>query len=537
MREKFARWHILYLRYLKRDWKMILIWVLLLGFFSGGLVPAFEEMAKGQGLVGMFETMKNPAMISMVGPTPAKTASDYTLGAMYAQEMLLFCGLFAMIIAALHVVSHTRKEEEQGLLELIRSFQVGRQANSMAVMLESLTINLLLALVSSGIMISFQADTITTEGSMLFGLSVGMAGLMGGILALVFAQLSQSASGATGFSMAVIGILYILRGVTDVSAPSLSIFNPMGWTYLTYPLTENNWYPLCFGLVFILILAVLSFALEDQRDMGAGYLPVREGRAHAGKTLLSLPGLFLRLNRGVIIAWQITFFILGAAYGSIYGDMQSFLESNEMIQQMFSYTGISIEASFTSTIMMVMIAIACILPILIMNKLFAQENGQYLSQLYSTKITRSGLFITTILIAVINGALGIFVSVLGLGGTAIAVLSGKGDMVFGDYVAAGFGYFPAMLFLIGLTAIVLGFCPRFGKIIYIYLGYNFAVNYFGNLIDLPEVVKKSALLSWFPRLPAEEFDSTVFAVITILGILLIVVGYLGYIRRDRMEGA
>ena len=33
MKEKFARWNILFLQYLKRDWKKIIIWVLGLGMF------------------------------------------------------------------------------------------------------------------------------------------------------------------------------------------------------------------------------------------------------------------------------------------------------------------------------------------------------------------------------------------------------------------------------------------------------------------------------------------------------------------------
>src|SRR5699024_8778699 len=66
MKEKFARCDTLFLQYLKRDWKKIVIWILGLGMFSAGFVPAFKEIAKGQGLVGMFETLQNPAMISMV---------------------------------------------------------------------------------------------------------------------------------------------------------------------------------------------------------------------------------------------------------------------------------------------------------------------------------------------------------------------------------------------------------------------------------------------------------------------------------------
>src|SRR5699024_10067332 len=142
-------------------------------------VPFFEEIAKGQGLQGMYETMQNPAMIAMVGPTPITIAAEYTVGALYAHEMLLFCSLFAMIMSILHVVWHTRKEENLGLTELIRSFQIGRQANSFAVMMEIVLINIVLAILISGMMIGFGADTISVGGSMVFGATIGMAGITG----------------------------------------------------------------------------------------------------------------------------------------------------------------------------------------------------------------------------------------------------------------------------------------------------------------------------------------------------------------------
>src|SRR5699024_6513026 len=123
----------------------------------------------------------------------------------------------------------------------------------------------------------------------------------------------------------------------------------MGWTYLTYPFTENNWVLVIIGVVFSFVVVSIAFVLEGSRDMGEGYLPKKAGREYAGKLLLSVPGLLFRINRGSIIAWLVAFTLMGAAYGSIYGDMQTFLESNEMMKQMFSYTGISIEKSFTGT--------------------------------------------------------------------------------------------------------------------------------------------------------------------------------------------
>ena len=88
MTDKFSRWSTLFLKTLAvtgKDPDM----ASRCHCFSGGFVPAFEELTSGQGLAGLYETLQNPAMIAMVGPTPASNAAEYTLGAMYANEMLL----------------------------------------------------------------------------------------------------------------------------------------------------------------------------------------------------------------------------------------------------------------------------------------------------------------------------------------------------------------------------------------------------------------------------------------------------------------
>lgn len=537
MKEKFARWDILFWQYLKRDWKKLIIWVLGLGLFSGGFVPAFEELTKGQGLVGMYETMQNPAMIAMVGPTPIDNALGYTLGAMYSQEMLLFCGLFAIIISALHIVGHTRKEEDLGLTELVRSFQIGRQANSLAAVAQVIVVNTVLAFFIAGTLLSFGAEGISVQGALLFGISIGMAGVIGAVIALVMAQIMPSSSGATGSALGLIGLFYIIRAGTDVSNVDLSMFNPLGWVYLTYPFTDNNWMPVVFFLIFSVILLVIAFALEGGRDMGAGYLPEREGRANAKKSLLSVPGLFMKINKGVMIGWLIAFAIMGGAYGSIYGDMQTFLESNELMQQMFSYTGFSIEESFTGTIMMVMIVLVSILPIAIVNRLFTEESRSYLSQFYATKVTRAQLYWTSIGIAIGAGFLGTILSAGSLGGSAMYAMNDNEAIGMIDFIAAGFNLFPSVLFFTALAALALGWAPRLGKVIYAYLGYSFMLNYFGGILDLPEWFSKTAIQSWIPQMPMEDFAPTVFITITLISTLLMIIGYYGYRRRDMIEGA
>ncbi|SEN88087.1 ABC-2 type transport system permease protein [Amphibacillus marinus] len=537
MKEKFARWDILFFQYLKRDWKKILIWILSLGLFSSGFVPFFNEMSEGEGLIAMYETLQNPAMIYMIGPTSINSAGDYTLGAMYAHEMLLFSSLFAMIISALHVVGHTRKEEDLGLTELVRSFQIGRQANSLATIVETILINGLLALLIGSVMISFDAYTITIEGSFLFGASIGMAGILGATIALIMAQIMSSSSGATGSTLGIIGLLYIIRAGTDVTNIEFSKANPLSWTYLTFPFTENDGSFLIYAAVFCLVMVIIAFTLEGARDMGSGYLPERAGRDHANQSLLSISGLFIRLNKNVMISWLVAFAIMGAAYGSIYGDMQGFLESNELIRQMFVSTGISVEVSFTSTIMMIMIILVSILPIAVVNKLFNEEVQLHLSQIFATKVTRSHLFWTSIGLSTLAGVIGILLASLSLAWTALSTMTQQSPLNLTSFIGAGLNAFPSVLFFIGLAALTLGWAPRWGKAIYVYLGYSFLLNYFGSILDLPKWVSRSALHSWVAHMPLDSFEIGSFTVILMISLCLILIGYSGYIRRDLLEGA
>lgn len=536
LKEKFACFEILLLQYLKRDWKKTIFWILGVGLFSSAFVPAFKEIAEGQGLAGMFETLQNPAMIAMVGPTPVDSAADYTIGAMYAHEMLLFCGLFSMIISILHVVGHTRKEEDLGLTELVRSFRVGRQANSLAVLIETMLINILLSLFIAVVMISFNVDTIDAAGAVLFGISVGIAGILGAVIALVMSQVMPTSSGATGTSLGIIGLMYIIRASTDSINVDYSMFNPLSWVYLTYPFTENNWMPVISAIVLILILSVLAFALEGRRDMGAGYLPERSGRSHASKALLSVPGLYFRINRAVIISWMIAFVIMGLAYGSIYGDMQSFLQSNELMQQMFTMAGSSIEESFTGTIMAVMVGLSAILPVAVVNKLYTEENRQHLSQIYATKVTRTKFYWTSIGTAVTAGILGIFLSALSLGFTALGSMDDTSAMGIIDFLAAGFNFLPVVLCFIGLAAFLLGWFPKLGKVVYIYLTYSFLLDYFQGILDLPKWFTNTAAFSWLPKMPVDAFETNTFLIITAAGFFLMIIGYIGYRKRDLKEG-
>lgn len=166
-------------------------------------------------------------------------------------------------------------------------------------------------------MIYFKEDTITTKGALLFGFSIGMAGLLGAAIGLLMSQLMSTSSEAIGSSMGILGLLYMLRGMTDIMNLDLSYFNPLSWTYLTFPFTKNNPWPIFYGLLFFIIIVGISFALENRRDLGASLFKEKVGRKTARKLTTMIPGLVYNLNKGMIFSWITGLILLGIAYGAI----------------------------------------------------------------------------------------------------------------------------------------------------------------------------------------------------------------------------
>ncbi|NMA95667.1 MAG: tetronasin resistance protein, partial [Clostridiales bacterium] len=212
------------------------------------------------------------------------------------------------------------------------------------------------------------------------------------------------------------------------------------------------------------------------------------------------------------------------------------VESNDLIKQIFAYSSVTIEESFTSTILMVMVALVTILPIAIINRFFFEEKNQYLSQIYGTKVKRGELYWTNILLAIILALIGVLCTAGGLGGVALSVMADS-SMKMADFLAIGFNLYPSILFFIGLAALVLGWTPKLGKAIYIYLAYASMLNYFEGILDLPKLVLNTAPQSWLSQMPMEAFNIKTFFIVIIVSVILMFVGYFGYNRRDMLEGA
>ena len=286
--------------FFKKDRYVIFFWlfgiiftVLLLAWFFPGLYQNEAER------LVMAETMNNPAVIAMIGKNYGYL--NYTAGAMYANQMLLFSALAAAIMSILLVNRTTRVDEEEGRTELLKSFPVGRLTNLGASVLLIITVNIILALTVGFGIYFLGIETMGLGGSLLFGAILGVTGLFFGSVTALFSQLIGSSRGTLGYSFMFLGFFYLLRAIGDVGSEALALVSPLGIILRSRVFVNNYIWPLITVLCLCLILFLAALYINFSRDLGVAYIIRKKKHIHQKRTLSSHIDLLARIQSVLII--------------------------------------------------------------------------------------------------------------------------------------------------------------------------------------------------------------------------------------------
>ena len=252
MKDQFAQTSRLFSFSLKRDWLKIFAWLYgLVSLVAIGIVAYVELYSDAGEREMMAMIMTNPAMEALLGPMIG--FDNYTIGAMYSHTMTIIALCLFAIMSILLVVSNTKVDEEEGILELLRSFPIGRLSHTTVSLLLLILTNVLIGGVSAAILYVFGDQSISLEGALLTGAIYGMIGIFFGAVALLMGQFTTSSRNTMMISFGLLGVSYILRTIGDSGYEWLSWLSPLGLLYRTEPFVENNWWPL-FLLGFVTIL-------------------------------------------------------------------------------------------------------------------------------------------------------------------------------------------------------------------------------------------------------------------------------------------
>lgn len=527
----FASWVPLLHQMLRRDRFTLPVWLISVWLFCVIFVPMFPSMAGTPEQIAVLgEMMKNPAMVAMCGVI---YGDAYTYGVMYTQLMLVWSGLLVAVMNILIVTRHTRGDEDEGRLEVIRALPTGRLSSLMSVTMLVVGLNVALALLTGFTMPMFGVASIGLAGSLVYGAALGVLGLAFAALTLVIVQLVQSSGAATGVSLALLGAFYVLRAYGDVSAEWAGHVSPLGLIERTYPYFRNSWWPIIVLLVASLALVAVSFVCAEQRDLGRGLLPDAGGRrAHAPRLLSNEWGLAWRLTRGTILAWGAAVFLLAGAYGSVMADMESFVQSNQLYQVLVGVGAGTDNATGPVTYsLLLMMGMMATIPVLTTAfKLHAEERNGRLDYVLGKTVSRVRLY-TGYGLLIVMVAIGMqLLAATGFWAVAQTVMTDpvKASLVF----KAAFCYGAALIAFGGLALFLVGWAKRFTWIGWAYLVVTFVVVYLGGLINLPQWVQRLTPFGLLPRSPTDQFSWWAWAGLVVAGAALAVIGAIGYRRRD-----
>lgn len=515
---------------LRRDRVRIPVWIISIVMTTIVIAVTFDDLyASESERQAIAETMKNPAMTAMVGP--GYGLDYYTTGAMMSHQMLLFTAVAVAIMSILLVTRHTRADEEDGRIELIRSLPTGRLAHLQATIFVMFGTNILLFLLVGFGLYALRIDSLDLHGSLLYGAVLGATGIIFTAITALFAQIAENSRGTIGLSLAVLLLAYLMRAIGDIGNETLSLVSPLGLVLRSEVYVNNYWWPVLLTLGIAVILAIVAYYLNAIRDLESGFLPSKPGKKHASVFLQSPLGLMFRLQRTGLIAWAIGMFILGASYGSVFGDLESFFEDIDIMQEfLVQAEDFSLTEQFLSMLMTVM-AIICTIPVLMsLLKLTSEEKKGRTEQLLSLSVSRPRLLASTLIIAVVTNFVMLSLSGIGLWSTATVVMEDGLD--FTMIYQAAIVYFPAVLVMIGITALLIGWAPTYTGWIWVYLTFSFIVVYLGGLFDFPEWLGKLSPYGHIPQLPVEEADIGQLLAVTSVAIVFIVLGFIGYRKRD-----
>lgn len=511
---------------LRRDRLRTIVWLvavlaLVVGF--GNVVPGMYP-SQPERLM-MAETMKNPAMIVMIGPV--YDSADYTVGALYANFMALWTAVIMAVMNIFLVVRHTRQDEERGRIEVIRSLPVGRLSNLSAVLTAAFILNLVFALLMGLGLAALGIEGMDFAGSMLFGAAMGAVGLLFAAVTAIFCQLCANPRTAQSLSFAFLVVAYMVRAMGDMQSELLACLSPLGLILRTKTYVENLWWPVFVTLLVGAAAAGIAFWLCGIRDMGEGIVPARPGKRDAAPYLKSAGGLAWRLLRMPFIIWALIVPMLGMAYGSVMGDMESFISTNELFKTIFPDGD---PAQFISFLMVIM-AILGTIPILqFVLKARSQESRGYAENVLARSVSRYDQLRGYFLIALVAGALMPILNAVGFWAGSYPVM--ENPIPFTTFLWASMIYIPAIWFMLGVAMLLIAYLPRFSSFAWVYLGYAFFILYIGSIINLPQWLIRLSPYGYVPKLPVEEVNVAAIIALVAIAAGMSALGFIGYHRRE-----
>ncbi|MFA5698762.1 MAG: hypothetical protein WC954_03395 [Sphaerochaeta sp.] len=520
-----------YLRFIiRRERRISLIWllsitasVLIFTSLYPTLVPTHAET------LALATSMQNPAMVAMMGPVYG--LAQITPAIIMSQETLIWYLIAVAIMNIFLITRHTRGDEEFGRIELLLAKPISVRIPTLAPLIFAIIINAIIALASALGVLIINIEGTTFLGALSFGLAIGGVGLYFAALTLLFAQIFSTSSGVFSASFITVGLMYMIRALADVEQSPLTLISPFGVALQMEVFYSNRLTLLLFLLLPSLFFIDIALLLNSIRDHGSGLIAQRPGKRRASAFLRSPFGLAWHLSKPSTLAWGGGIFLLGLSYGSVIGDLTSFVENNELMQQIILSSGPNtLLDGYVALIFSIMASVVSVPVILSTLRIYNEEITARAELLFSRPTSRRALYTPFLIIAFGESIMMFILLAIGL------ALGGGGVLSLGEIIGYGLAYLPAVWLFGAVGVFIVGFIPALRSLIWLFFASTFIITYTDFITPLPSYLTKLNPFVFIPHLPVEEFKILPLLILTISSALLITGGLVRYENRDLSNG-
>ncbi|RKS05264.1 ABC-2 type transport system permease protein [Nocardiopsis sp. Huas11] len=514
---------------LRRDRIRMTVWTAALVGTLAMTIPTLDEMFQTpEQRLGRAAVMETPTGIVFGGP--GYGLDSYGLGAMIANELTMSLLVALAIMSILHVVRHTRAEEESGRAELLRANVMGSSAQMTAALATNAVVNAVIGALST---LCLVAGGLDRPDSVAYGLGLALAGITFGAIAAVCAQVSEHSRGASGLAFLVVGVLFMFRVVGDIaerggSAPSW--FSPFAWTQQTRIYDDLRWWPLALYAVVIVVLFATAFTLAGRRDLGAGLVAARPGPADASPLLNGVFAVHLRQQRTSIVAWAVAVFLFALSFGTLISEIDVMIEQNPELVVTMGLDAENMSNAFLGMLMLYIVMATAAFAMLSVLRVRAEESAGRAELTLSAAVGRIRWLGSAVLVSTIAA-----VVMTLLGGVGMGLGAGIATDDYGwvaTVLEGSAAQLPVVLLFIGLTTLAVGVAPRLVGLVWAWFGYGLTMTIFGRMLDLPDWMIDLGPFGIVSQLPLEEFDAVPFLAVLGAAAAAGAVGLGGFRRRD-----
>jgi ABC-2 type transport system permease protein len=511
---------------LRRDRVRIVVWMAAIVLLVVTTVASVKGLYPNQAELDKAARASEDNAAAIIFNGPPQNLD--TVGGQVAFQTGTF-GLILMGLMTIFVLGRlTRGEEEAGRSELLRSLPVGEYALPAAAMITVAAMN-----VATGALVALSLIVLglPVTGSIVFGLSFALFGLLFAAVTLVAAQVTENTRVVYGIGGLVLGASFVLRAIGDIGDGTISWLSPIGWAQKTRPFAGEKWWPFLVTIGATALLGWLVLALTRRRDLGSGLVAPRAGRAHAAPSLGSPLGLATRLQRGGVIGWSAGLVVLAVAYGSITDSINDFVKDNKTLTDIIAAQGQgTLVEQYLAMSFRILALVAAGFAIQSAMRIRGEETSGHAEQVLATPVSRARFAMSHLVLAIVGTVVVLFLIGCAFGVSDAAVTGDFGAVR--QSIVGAVAFAPAIWLLVGFTTALLGLAPRASALPWAFLGLCFLIGMFGQLLDLPTWVQELSPFQHVPRYPAADLQVVPLAALVALSTGLTAVGLAGLRHRD-----